>query len=214
MSVAGTRPRPLPVGIAPVYNLTLLWTENMMSVTASFMQEIVICVLSRNWNKETVENQVWAVTMHVRNVKETPTSLILPQRVCILSFQHRNLSSFPPYPEPPSQVFGSVGNEPPSSPSPLAFGSYCAWLHRSGRCWLPVIDRAHPARCPQSVTHLSMLSYQTYCWNKTHTQNISLVPAKGQDWEDGSDSKAPTTQVWEPELSSSGHKAGRGAVCL
>lgn len=96
--------------------------------------------------------------------------------------------------------------------SPLAFGVCCGWLPSLRSC-LVVASRALylsfsvptlPAAV-QSVWPLSMVSHQTYCWDKTHAQNISLTRAKGRGWEGGFVSK-PTTQAWGPEFGSPAHK--------
>lgn len=71
-----------------------------------------MCFNQRLTNKETVENQMRAIIIHVKNVKEMHRLLIFPQhRPTVSSIGIPPL--FNTSPSLPSQVFGSVGNEPP-----------------------------------------------------------------------------------------------------
>lgn len=109
--------------------------------------------------------------------------------------------------------FGSIGDE--LCFSPVSFGFWrVLWLAtQSHRSCLVVASRALylsfsvptlPAAV-QLVGPLSMVSHQTYCWDRTHAQNTSLTWAKGWGWEGGLVSK-PTTQAWGPEFGSPAHK--------
>lgn len=71
-----------------------------------------LCFNQRLTNKDTVDNQMWAIIIHVRNVKEIHRVLIFLQRGSAVS-SIRISPLFNPSPSPPSQVFGSVGSEPP-----------------------------------------------------------------------------------------------------
>lgn len=69
-----------------------------------------MCFKQRLTNKEKVENQMWALIIRVGNVKEMQAFLIFPLFSSVSSIGISSL--FNPNPNPPSQVFGSVGNDP------------------------------------------------------------------------------------------------------